>query len=472
MNQVSFILYLIFTTTTSSLAVAQDATKTIASEATAARERAIENNADILSPIGFEKAEKAYKSGAKAKNGKRNQSRAIKKFNKSEALFQQSIQNAEVAKVALSQVLESREAADKSKARNRSNELWVDGEKYLGLAARHLEQGRRKQGMKEAEKAIEAFKEAELRSIKAIYLTEPRTLLAMANSQRTGKLAPMTMAKAQSLLDQAERKLDTDRYDTEEPERLSNLASYETRHAMNIANSIRLIEDGTRDEEQLILYWEEPLKRLAAAVNLEARFDSGPEQITIEIEQSLISMNETLTDTQIALDKKNANIASLEKELKQLDDLLLTFKPAAGSSQSTPDAMTVEQLFYRDEAVVLQTSNSIILRLVGLPFPSGSAKLPRNNTTLLKLSSAFRLFPDSKITIEGHTDSDGSGDENRRLSQARADALLNFSVAELDVPRSRINAIGYGETRPIASNDSDSGRIQNRRIDIVILPRH
>ena len=81
-------------------------------------------------------------------------------------------------------------------------------------------------------------------------------------------------------LDIAGISAELDRYDTEEPERLANEASYEARHAMNIAKSVRLVKDGTRNEEQLILHWEEPLKHLSGTLQIEPRLDDGYELLT------------------------------------------------------------------------------------------------------------------------------------------------------------------------------------------------
>jgi len=74
------------------------------------------------------------------------------------------------------------------------------------------------------------------------------------------------------------------------------------------------------------------------------------------------------------------------------------------------------------------------------------------------------------ITVEGHTDNVGSADYNARLSQARADQVRAFLTARPELRGRTILAKGLGATRPIASNDSDKGRQQNRRVEIVVNP--
>ncbi len=72
--------------------------------------------------------------------------------------------------------------------------------------------------------------------------------------------------------------------------------------------------------------------------------------------------------------------------------------------------------------------------------------------------------------VEGHTDSRGSERLNERLSQNRADAVMNYLISTMHIPPYRISAIGYGEDKPIASNENEAGRAKNRRIDLLITP--
>ncbi|HEX7037402.1 MAG TPA: OmpA family protein, partial [Pseudomonadales bacterium] len=84
---------------------------------------------------------------------------------------------------------------------------------------------------------------------------------------------------------------------------------------------------------------------------------------------------------------------------------------------------------------------------------------------------ALAEFPRANLIIEGHTDSFGSDASNQALSQARADAVLEYLVANGSISRSDVQALGYGEAQPVANNETPEGRRRNRRIDIVIYPR-
>jgi len=73
-----------------------------------------------------------------------------------------------------------------------------------------------------------------------------------------------------------------------------------------------------------------------------------------------------------------------------------------------------------------------------------------------------------KVRIEGHTDSRGSARMNQRLSQGRAEAVMNYLLGQ-GIMAARLEARGYGENKPIAPNSSRRGREQNRRVEFTIL---
>ncbi len=73
-----------------------------------------------------------------------------------------------------------------------------------------------------------------------------------------------------------------------------------------------------------------------------------------------------------------------------------------------------------------------------------------------------------KVEISGHTDSKGSDDYNRDLSQGRAQEVVNYIISQ-GIEESRMNAKGYGEEKPVATNDTDEGRAENRRVEFTVL---
>jgi len=88
---------------------------------------------------------------------------------------------------------------------------------------------------------------------------------------------------------------------------------------------------------------------------------------------------------------------------------------------------------------------------------------------LQKAVKFIRKYPGAKVRLEGHTCNIGSDEYNQALSERRAEAVKNYLVKEGAAEKSKISAVGYGETRPVAPNDTEQGRDQNRRVEVLIL---
>lgn len=97
-------------------------------------------------------------------------------------------------------------------------------------------------------------------------------------------------------------------------------------------------------------------------------------------------------------------------------------------------------------------------------FSSGSARLTASSQTLLsEVAEILQTCPETPVYVEGHTDSDGGAQANLVLSLSRAESVVDVLV-ELGLPPRRLYAVGYGASLPIASNDTATGKAQNRRI--------
>lgn len=90
-----------------------------------------------------------------------------------------------------------------------------------------------------------------------------------------------------------------------------------------------------------------------------------------------------------------------------------------------------------------------------------------SRSALQEMAEVFQNYPDTTIVVEGHADSTGSASYNKRLSERRAASVERY-LQNLGVRGSRIDAIGYGESQPRASNATASGRQLNRRVEINV----
>lgn len=122
---------------------------------------------------------------------------------------------------------------------------------------------------------------------------------------------------------------------------------------------------------------------------------------------------------------------------------------------------------------VTETDNGSAI-LVNLPdgvtFDVASSTLkPEFRATLNKVAQSLIQYPNSLVDVYGHTDSTGSDAYNQTLSESRARTVMNYLISR-GVPAARLRSQGFGETMPVASNDTADGRARNRRVEIKIVP--
>ena len=233
---------------------------------------------------------------------------------------------------------------------------------------------------------------------------------------------------------------------------------------------------------------------------------SDLEKVTIDLAEAKL----TLDEQKGRLEEQNAQLASQKDELAAQDKLLADQKALIGEQEQYLKAANKELLEMRsrmqtiavlrlsileqirdsvvgvmgDASKVTIGDNGSIVLNEGVFFDVGSSAVkPGARPTLDRLVEVFRTFladgenakyVDS-IVISGHTDSTGTDEQNRKLSTERANAVLGYLLesgkGELNAYAQYFCAAGYGETRPVADNDTVEGRAQNRRIEISIILR-
>lgn len=127
-----------------------------------------------------------------------------------------------------------------------------------------------------------------------------------------------------------------------------------------------------------------------------------------------------------------------------------------------------------NDVLLLKDSRGLIIRLKDdILFGSAEAQLQPNATEALNKIIDILSKIDNPVIIEGHTDSfpikSAKYSSNWELSTARATSVIDYLVKSKRINPKRLSAVGYGEYAPVAENTSNSGRIKNRRVDIIIL---
>ncbi|MEP2640139.1 OmpA family protein [Roseobacter sp.] len=120
---------------------------------------------------------------------------------------------------------------------------------------------------------------------------------------------------------------------------------------------------------------------------------------------------------------------------------------------------------------ITNTGDRLILNLPqSIVFATGSFAVRSDlQNDLYAVASSLNKYPQSTVQVIGHTDSDGDAAYNQQLSERRANAVASV-LLNAGVPNARLQTFGRGENQPIASNLNASGKAQNRRVEIVIVP--
>lgn len=445
-------------------------------------------NAHIYVPEAFSdgmeyyhEAEDMYKDNDDSDDITRTLKKAISKFDT-------AIDNTKVSSVFFTKTMLAREDALRVKANELDVINWKKAEEKYREAAEILEDGDTKDAKVEADNAERFYREAELKAIQTKYLKDVWALLNRAENMNIQEYAPLTLKKAQKLAKKSASLLHLHRYDQQEAASLAKKAEYEINHAIYLAKKIKRLEDENQTFETVLLVTEGPLQKIGVTLDEPLYFDQGIDIPT----QQLVNKIKKLQDSNMQLSsiieqekskysellgEKNMQLSSLQNELEGMKKKIGNLSSSKAELWKKVELERIRKekidrisnLFSDSEGKALLDGENVIIRLFGLTFAQGKSVIePQYFSLLSKVKNAFSEFPGCFITIEGHTDSVGGDEVNQRLSEERAEAVRQYIIANSNIIRDRIYSIGYGESRPVASNENQEGRAMNRRIDFLI----
>jgi len=217
------------------------------------------------------------------------------------------------------------------------------------------------------------------------------------------------------------------------------------------------------------------LDRTTASLNKALASQKEMEAKANDLEQRLQAEKATVTRLQQGGEALAAEKERLEKERAakeaEIERLTRTQQELSKSLQAEIE---------RGDITIKQVRDRLTINMVEkVLFNSGQAQVkPAGLKILTQVSDVLKNVTDKQIRIEGHTDNVPIGVKirdkfptNWELSTARATNVVRFFIERGGVNRESLEAVGFADTRPVASNDTEAGRTENRRIEIVLYPR-
>ncbi len=440
-----------------------------------ARARASALNAEMLAPKSFERGGAAY---AKAENlyARHKPLDDIKEqIRLASQYFSLASDECQTAQAVFAGALKARSDASASDAARLSPEIWSRAEGLLFSAAELLEEDDTHAARIESGDAQGLYRSAELDAIEQNLLTPARELLARAKQLEVSSTAPQTLERAEQRLELAEAMVRQNRYEISEARRLAEEAKYEAAHAVYLHEIISQMHEHKLTFEDVILLSESAMGHIASALNTPVRFDGGYAPVVQQIITSVMSRDSARTQLAETLRRVRAENDALHRRLTPRG-------PGGGPPPPPGEGLAEERqryisaaalaatYFAPNEGTVLRTGDTVVLRVFGLAFSRGEDAIePGSAELLVKLEHAIHLFPNCRLTVEGHTEAGMSETVNQRNSEHRAAAVAAY-LKKFPAASQMIESRGWGSSFPVADNTTVEGRARNRRIDILVTP--
>lgn len=186
-------------------------------------------------------------------------------------------------------------------------------------------------------------------------------------------------------------------------------------------------------------------------------------------DQAKVTHEAYLAAQQAAIARETATARQAQAQIQNADAARAQALLATRTQQAQSAEMRARQLEQElADMQAHQTQRGVVVTLSNVLFKTDSAELlPGAANRLDHLASVLTQHPDYTVQVEGYTDSTGTAAYNQVLSQQRAESVRRALIAR-GVDPARVQAMGYGQSAPVASNDTPEGRQLNRRVDVVL----
>ncbi|MEN8761075.1 MAG: OmpA family protein [Thiogranum sp.] len=358
-------------------------------------------------------------------------------------------QNAERSRELLREVLEARDRAYRAGCASVFPDSSEDLETDLRKVASLVERGRLEDAKQRRQRLIAGYEQLELVALQEGTVEAAQAAIEAARSKDAQKVAPKTFKLAEEEIALARSVLEADRSRTDKANAHAMRAKWLAERSIVIKELVKDFARRDYSGEDLVLWYQKQLSDINEPLGEQLPFNEANRNVVLGMQQSIKDLMRQRDDTA-------AQRSQYEQELSL-------------SAEQSAAVDKVQSLFSPAEAKVYQQQRNVLISAQGFRFPPGSSEIGTGNFALLnKIIQAVKTFPESHIEVSGHTDSTGTAAVNRNLSRARADNVARFLVEVGNIPAGSIMVTGYGEERPVASNETASGRAANRRVEVLI----
>jgi len=217
--------------------------------------------------------------------------------------------------------------------------------------------------------------------------------------------------------------------------------------------------------EDIVIWHQQQLSMINEAFGDELPFNESEDKVVYSLQNKVFKLQDELNHVK---DEMGRNNILAEKRLKLANDKIEALM--TGSAEEQQKFEKIQVMFTAEEANVLRQRRNVLISAHGFEFPSGKSEIEAVNFPLMnKIITAIYEFPGAKIEISGHTDSTGDDRTNQVLSEQRAQKVAKFLIDVGHVAPASITFRGFGESRPVASNETHEGRAENRRVEVKII---
>ena len=415
--------------------------------------KATANGSQLLAPESYNKAVDSLESAMNAAHNNktdianREASEGLKTINKVNS-------DTESNRKLLSEVLDARERAIAAGVLTLQAEKLSELDEDLKATATLVEDGNIEKAKQRRPKLIEGYAKLELATLKQGTADLARSAIASAKQQGAKKYAPKTLAQAEEEMALAVSILDADRTQTDKADVQAKKARWLAEQSAAITETVKDFDRRDYTMEDVVLWHQAQLSTINQPLGGQLPFNESSDKAVLSLKNSILQLKD-------AEDKYGKQLALTEKER-----LALQQQDRANKEKFEK----VQAMFDANEANVYRQRQNVLISAHGFQFPTGQSEIQAGNFPLMnKIIRAIKIFPDSRIEVTGHTDSTGADNINQGLSQARAQKVGKFLTEVGEIAPNRITTRGYGESRPVATNETAAGRAENRRVEIRII---